>query len=60
VTANELKRRLEKEGCRIEQGTRHWIVYYQGRRTTIPRHPSKEIKTGTYRSILKQLGMRAK
>ncbi len=58
MTANELKRRLEKEGCRVEQGTKHWIVYYQGRRTTIPRHPGKEVKTGTYYSILKQLGMK--
>jgi mRNA interferase HicA len=48
VTANELKRRLEAQGCRVEQGTKHWIVYYRGSRTTIPRHPSKEIKTGTY------------
>jgi mRNA interferase HicA len=60
MTANELKRRLEKEGCRVEQGTKHWIVYYQGSRTTIPRHPGKEIKTGTYYSILKQLGIKLK
>jgi mRNA interferase HicA len=60
VTASELKRRLEREGCRIEQGTKHWIVYFEGRRTTIPRHPHKEIKTGTYYSILKELGMKRK
>jgi mRNA interferase HicA len=60
VTASELKRRLETEGCRIEQGTKHWIVYFEGRRTTIPRHPHKEIKTATYYSILKQLGMKRK
>jgi mRNA interferase HicA len=60
VTANELKRRLEAQGCRVEQGTKHWIVYYRGSRTTIPRHPSKEIKTGTYHKILKQLGIERK
>jgi mRNA interferase HicA len=60
MTANELKRRLEKQGCKVEQGTKHWIVYYQGKRTTIPRQPSKEIKPGTYYGILKDLGIKSK
>jgi mRNA interferase HicA len=60
VKANELKRRLQKQGCRIEEGTKHWIVYYGVRRTTIPRHPSKEIATGTYHSILRELGIEIK
>jgi mRNA interferase HicA len=47
VKANELRRRLEKLGCLVEDGTKHWIVYYRGHRTTVPRHPGKEIKTGT-------------
>jgi mRNA interferase HicA len=42
----------------VEDGTRHWIVRYQGARTTVPRHPSKEIKTGTYRAILRDLGIK--
>ena len=60
VTASELKRLLERAGCKITEGTKHWIVTYQGRQTTIPRHPSKEIKTGTYYGILKQLGINRK
>jgi mRNA interferase HicA len=58
LKANELKRKLERLGCSVEDGTRHWVVYYRGRRTTIPRHPGKEIKTGTYFSILRELNIK--
>jgi antitoxin HicB len=47
MRAAELKRMLEALGCEMEDGTRHWIVTYRGIKTTIPRHPSKEIRTGT-------------
>lgn len=57
VTASELRRRLIKLGCVVEDGRKHWIVYYRGRRTTVPRHPGKGIKTGTYVAILRQLGI---
>ena len=60
MTASELRRKLEKLGCSVEDGTKHWIIRYQGLRTTIPRHPSKEIKTPTYYGILKELGIRRK
>ena len=55
LTANELKRKLERLGCSVAEGTKHWIVYYKGNRTTVPRHPGKEIKTRTYYSILREL-----
>jgi len=58
VTASELKRKLAKLGCTFEQGTKHLVVYYQGNRTLMPRHSSKEIKTGTYRGILSKLGIK--
>ena len=60
MTASELKRKLERLGCLVEDGTRHWIIYYRGHRTTVPRHPAKEIKTRTYRGILKDLGIEGK
>jgi predicted RNA binding protein YcfA (HicA-like mRNA interferase family) len=44
----------------VGDATKHWVVYYQGRRTTVPRPPGKEIKTGTYHSILKELGIKGK
>ena len=43
MTADELKRWLKKQGCEF---------------TEIPRHPSVEIKTGTYSAILKKLGLK--
>jgi hypothetical protein len=33
-------------------------VYYGAEFTEIPRHPSTEIKTGTYHAILKKLGLK--
>jgi mRNA interferase HicA len=57
VTANELKRKLAKKGCTFEMGTRHTVVIFQGKATIIPRHPAKELKTGTVRAILKALGI---
>jgi mRNA interferase HicA len=57
VTASELKRKLAKAGCTFEQGTRHTKVLFQGRASYLPRHASAEIKTGTLRAILKQLGI---
>jgi len=58
MTAGELKRKLAKLGCTFEQAARHLVVSYQGKRSLLPRHPGREIKTGTYRGILKQLGIK--
>jgi len=58
VTASELKRKLERLGCTFTQGTKHLVVHYKGNRTLMPRHPSQEIKTGTYHGILKKLGIK--
>jgi mRNA interferase HicA len=60
VTASELRRKLERLGCSVEDGTRHWIIYYRDHRTTVPRHPAREIKTRTYHGILKELGIKRK
>lgn len=60
VKASELKRWLEHQGCTFEQGTNHWIVRLGSKRTTIPRHASQEIKSGTYHGILRQLGLKRK
>ncbi|MEO8100556.1 MAG: type II toxin-antitoxin system HicA family toxin [Acidobacteriota bacterium] len=57
MTASELKRKLAKLGCTFEQGTNHTKVFFKGRVSQIPRHPAAEIRTGTLRAILKQLGI---
>jgi mRNA interferase HicA len=58
MTASELKRKLTALGCTFEQGTKHVIIFYKGKRTLMPRHPSREIKTGTYHGILRRLGIK--
>lgn len=57
MTASELKRWLKQRGCTFAEGTKHTIVFFENRRTMIPRHPSKELSSGTVRGILKQLGI---
>jgi mRNA interferase HicA len=58
MTASELRRALAKRGCTFRQGAKHLIVMYQGRAAEMPRHPAKEIKTGTYHGILNRLGIK--
>jgi mRNA interferase HicA len=58
VTANELKRWLAKQGCSFEEGKNHTKVTRGRRFSFMPRHPKKEIKLGTVRSILKALDLR--
>jgi mRNA interferase HicA len=58
VTASELKRWLRKQGCTFTEGKKHTIVHYGAEFTEMPRHPSTEIKTGTYFTIFRKLGLR--
>jgi mRNA interferase HicA len=60
VTASELRRQLKAAGCTFDDGRKHTIVRLGNTRTMMPRHGSKEIKTGTYRAILKDLGLEGK
>ena len=39
----------------IEASRKHLIIYYKGNRSLMPRHPAKEVKTGTVQGILKKL-----
>jgi mRNA interferase HicA len=57
MTASELKRWLKQRGCTFAEGTKHTIVFFEDRRTVMPRHPSKELNPNTVRSILKKLGI---
>ena len=59
MTESELKRKLRKLGAVITDATKHAKVEYRNRTSFIPRHPSKEIKKGTLRGILKALGIKA-
>lgn len=52
---SEFKRWLESQGVRVENGTNHWKLFFNGKQTTLPRHPAKELKEGTRKAILKHL-----
>jgi mRNA interferase HicA len=57
VKISEFKRWLEQQGVMFKEGSSHWKLYLNGKQSTLPRHPSKELKEGTRRAILKQLGI---
>lgn len=54
---SEFRRWLESQGVRVEQGKRHAKLYFQGKQSTLPRHPSHEIGEGLRKEIIKQLGL---
>jgi mRNA interferase HicA len=62
VKSADLLRRLNRLATRrgwqiaITEGAGHTKVRCNGRRTTVPRHAA-DLKTGTLRAILKQLGL---
>jgi mRNA interferase HicA len=57
VKASELKRKPADAGCTFVDGKKHLIILYKGNRSLMPRHPAKELKTGTVQGILKRLGI---
>ena len=54
---SEFKRYLEKMGVEVKNGTRHWLLKYNGKRSTLLRHPTKEIDPRYAKKILKDLGL---
>jgi mRNA interferase HicA len=58
VTARELRRWLRKQGCAFVEESRHTRIVLGSKISRMPRHPAKEIKTGTLQSILKDLGLK--
>jgi predicted RNA binding protein YcfA (HicA-like mRNA interferase family) len=58
MTASELRRWLKARGCSFEDGKKHTKVLLGTRVSYLPRRPGKEIRTGTLRTILKDLDLR--
>lgn len=54
---SEFLRWLIANGVTTEEGTKHIKLYYRGKQSTLPRHPSKELKTGLVNGVKKQLGI---
>ena len=57
LTSDELKRFLAERGCTFTEGKKHTLAHYRGRFAPVPRHGKRELKTGTVKGILKQLGI---
>ena len=57
MRASELRRKLANAGCTFMDGKKHLIICYKGNRSLMPRHPAKEVKTGTVQGIVKRLGI---
>ena len=55
---SEFVKWLKSQGATFKQGTNHLNVYLNGKRSQVPRHPSKELKTGLVEGIKKQLGLK--
>jgi len=61
MKVSELTKLAKKQGCHIKRhGAEHdiWINPNTGNTARIPRHPSKEIATGTAHNIMKDLGLK--
>jgi mRNA interferase HicA len=58
MKASELKRWLKQRGCTFVEEARHTRIILGEKISRMPRHPAKEIKTGTLQSILKDLGLK--
>lgn len=60
MKASELIKILKKNGCQfIREGGNHevWYSPISNTKTAVPRHPGKEIPTGTCKKILKDMGL---
>ena len=58
VKASELRRWLKKQGCAFIEESRHTRIVLGSKISRMPRHPAKDIKTGTLRVILKDLDLK--
>ena len=58
VKQSEFVRWLKLHGATFEEGTNHLKVRLHGKTSFIPRHPSKELKTGLVEGVKKQLNLK--
>jgi len=58
VKQSEFVRWLKLRGATFMEGTNHLKVYLNGKQSHLPRHPSKELKTGLVEAVKKQLNLK--
>lgn len=49
---------LKSVGVVIKEGKKHLKLYFNGKHSTCPRHPTKEISKVMVETIKKQLGLK--
>lgn len=54
---SEFLRWLIANGVTTKDGAKHIKLYYRGKQSTLPRHPSSELTTGLVKGVKKQLGI---
>ena len=55
---SEFVRWLTQQGATFKDGTKHLKVYLNGEQTTLPRHPSKELKGPLVEGVKKKLKLK--
>lgn len=55
---SEFVRWLVDQGAVVKNGTRHLKVRLNGKQTTVPRHPGKELDNDFVKEIKKQLNIK--
>lgn len=58
VKQSEFVRWLSQQGATFKDGKSHLKVYLNGEQTILPRHPSKELKTGLVEGVKKKLKLK--
>lgn len=57
MKTSEFRRWLQALGVVMKEGSNHTKLYYEGKQTVLPRHAA-EMKEGTRKAIIKQLGIK--
>lgn len=55
---SEFLRWLRKQGVTTAEGSKHLKLYYQDKRSHLPRHPNEELSKGLVEGVKKQLGLK--
>jgi len=55
---SEFVRWLNAQGVVVIDGGKHLKLYHLGHQSTLPRHPSKELKKGLVEGVKKQLNLK--
>lgn len=55
---SEFLKWLKAQGVETRDGTKHLKLFFNGKQSHLPRHPSTELRTGLVEGVKKQLGLK--